>query len=232
MAARARKTNWFAIWVSVAAVVVLVVVAGIVVWMNNAATAPGEAPQASNIDADTGAIAFGDGDGTMDTYIDFMCPNCNSFEQTYGSEIEALKDDGTITLNIHPIAILDSRSQGTQFSSRAASAMYSISVHDPDHALAFMQAMFTNQPEEGSTGLTDDQIISIAESAGVTVSEDLKKDITSGRYISYVQTMTDKTPISPGSTTIGTPTVAIDGEVISLSQLPADPADLGTLFTG
>jgi protein-disulfide isomerase len=230
MATAARKTNWFAIWVSVAVVVVLLVVGGLVVWMNSQAAAPGDVPKASNINTDTGAISFGDGTDTMDTYIDFMCPICNQFEQTYGPEITALKDAGTITLNVHPIAILDSQSQGTQFSSRAASAMYAVSIASPDKALAFMQAMYANQPEEGSTGLTDDQIISIAEGAGVDMTADLKKAITSGKYIDYVQTMTGKTPSQPGSEGIGTPTVAINGTVIANSQLPSNPADLPELF--
>lgn len=230
MATAARKTNWFAIWVSVAVVAVLVVVGGLVVWMNTAASAPGNAPKASNINTETGAISFGDGSGTMDTYVDFMCPICNQFEQTYGQEITSLKDDGTITLNVHPIAILDSQSQGTEYSSRSASAMYAVAVADPDHALAFMQALFANQPGEGSTGLSDDQIISIAEGAGVDVTNDLKKAITSGRYIDYVQAMTPKTPIQPGQKGIATPTVAINGTTIANSQLPSNPADLVTLF--
>jgi hypothetical protein len=41
--------------------------------------------------------------------------------------------------------------------------------------------------------------------------------------------MTDKTPVAPGASGIGTPTIAINGEVIANSTLPA-PADLATLF--
>ena len=227
MASTARKTNWFAIWISVAVVVVLVVVAGLVVWLNAAASGPGALPEASNVNTDTGAIAFGEGTDTMDTYIDFMCPVCNQFEQTYGSEIESLVDAGTITLNVHPISILDRASQGTQFSTRAASAMYCVAIADPGNALAFMQAMYTNQPEENSQGLSDAQIISIAESVGVTNAADC---IDAGRYMKYVTAMTPKTPTPPGSTGIGTPTIAINGTVIVNQTLPADPADLITLF--
>src|SRR4051812_26252453 len=118
MARQPRKVNWFAIWVSIGVVVALVVVAAIVVVLNNQATGggtgPGETPKASNINSDTGAILVGTGDSTMDTYIDFMCPICNQFEQAYGESIQGLVDDGTITLGIHPIAILDDKSQGTE----------------------------------------------------------------------------------------------------------------------
>lgn len=221
--AQARKTNWFAIWISVAVVVVLVVVAGIVVWMNNTSASPGPdvTPATSNIDSDTGAIAVGTGTQTVDTYIDFMCPICNQFEQTYGDTLTSLVDDGTITLNIHPISILDRLSSGTAFSTRAASAMYCVAENDPAHAVAFMQAMYANQPEENSNGLTDAKIISIAEGAGVTGASDC---ITGGTYKQYVTTMTQKTPIQPGQSGIATPTIVINGQTIANSGgLTGDP---------
>jgi len=232
MATAARKTNWFAIWLSIAAVVVIVVVTGIVIVVNNKPSAPGAAPQSSVVDQTTGAIAFGDGEDTMDTYIDFLCPICNQFEQIYGSAITGLVDDGTITLNVHPIAILDRYSQGTEYSSRAASAMYAVAVEDPSHAYDFMTALFANQPEENSAGLTDAQIVEVAKKAGVNVTASLEKAITGHAYVSFVQSLTPKTPLAPGAQTIGTPTIAINGETISLKDtLPADPADLGKLFS-
>ena len=153
MAAAARKVNWFAIWISVGVVVALVRGrrAGRVDELV-ASTAPGESPEASNIDTETGAIIVGDGPDVLDTYIDFMCPICNTFEQSYGPTIEGLVDDGSITLNIHPISILDRASQGTEFSTRAASAMYCVAVADAEASVPFMQAMYANQPAEGSTG--------------------------------------------------------------------------------
>jgi len=228
MAATARKTNWFAIWVSVAVVVVLVGVGALVVWMNNSASTPDPVvtPDSAVINPDTGAIAVGDGDQTMDTYIDFMCPVCNQFEQAYGEAIQGLVDDGTITLNIHPISILDRASQGTEYSTRAANAMYCVAAADGTAAVPFMQAMFQNQPEEGSTGLTDDQILAIAAASGVTGIDACVND---GEYSGFVTAMTEKTPVAPGASGIGTPTIAINGEVIANSTLPA-PAELGTLF--
>lgn len=228
MAATARKTNWFAIWVSVAVVVVLVLVAALVVWMNNSASSPDPVvtPDAAVINSETGAIAVGDGDQTMDTYIDFMCPVCNQFEQAYGEAIQGLVTDGTITLNIHPISILDRASQGTEYSTRSANAMYCVAAADGTAAVPFMQAMFADQPAEGSSGLTNEQILAIAEGVGVTGIDSCVND---GEYSGYVAAMTEKTPVAPGASGIGTPTIAINGEVIANSTLPA-PADLGTLF--
>ena len=97
MAQGARKVNWFAVWVSVAVVIALVLVTILVVTLNNSAEdpEPGETPTAANIETDTGAIIVGEGENRLDTYIDFMCPICNSFEQAYGAEIEGLVDDGS-----------------------------------------------------------------------------------------------------------------------------------------
>lgn len=229
MAGQPRKVNWFAIWVSVGVVVALVLVSWLVITLNNQSQGgggTGQTPTASNIDSDTGAIKVGTGEQRMDTYIDFMCPVCNQFEQAYGDAIQGLVDDGTITLGIHPIAILDRSSQGTKYSTRAANAMYCVAVADADAVMPFVKAMYANQPQEGSTGLTDAQILQIASSAGVTGIDDCVK---SGRYSDFVTTMTAKTPVQPGASGIGTPTIAINGQVIANSTLP-EPADLGSLF--
>ena len=224
--AAAGKTDWFAIWVSVAVVAVVAVVVALVVWMNNSATDPGTAPSGSGIDQQTGAVVVGSGEQTLDIYIDFMCPACSQFEQTYGDEILDLVNDGTITLNIHPIAILDRYSQGTEYSTRSANAMYCVAEADPDAAVPFMQAMFAQQPDENSTGLTDDEILAIAKSVGV---EGIDSCVTDGTYKKFVASMTDKTPIAPGSSGIGTPTIAVNGEVISNTTIPAK-GQFKTLF--
>jgi len=224
--AAAGNRNWFAIWVSVAVVVIVALVVALVVWMNRAATDPGTAPAGAGINQETGAIAVGSGSQTLDTYIDFMCPICNQFETTYGPEILDLANAGTITLNIHPISILDRYSQGTKYSTRSANAMYCVAAADPDKVVPFMQAMYKNQPEENSTGLTDQQIIDIAKGVGVT---GIDSCVTDGTYAQFVTAMTEKTPIQPGSNGIGTPTLAINGNVISNQTIPAK-GQFATLF--
>lgn len=218
MATAVGKTNRFAIWVSVAVVAIIAVVVALVVWMNNRATDPGTVPTATGINQETGAIAVGTGEQTLDTYIDFMCPVCNQFETSYGGEIQDLVNAGTITLNIHPISILNRLSQGTEFSTRAANAMYCVAESAPDAAVPFMQAMYENQPEENSTGLTDAQILDIAKGAGAT---GIDACVTGGTYTSFVTAMTEKTPIQPGTTGIATPTLAINGTTISNRTIPA-----------
>lgn len=229
--AGARKVNWFAIWVTIAVVVALVLVAVLVVTLNNQAAPkplPTEVnpPSASNIDTETGAILVGEGEDRLDTYVDFMCPVCNQFEQVYGAEIEGLVDDGSITLGIHPISILDDQSNGTQYSTRAANAAYCVAAADPDASLPFLQAMFENQPAENTDGLTNNEILEVASGVGVTGIDSCVND---GSYAGFVTAMTEQTPVQPGQSGIATPTVAVNGDVISNSDLPPAGA-LATLF--
>ena len=86
--------------------------------------------------------------------------------------------------------------------------------------------MFAGQPQEGTSGLTDDEILEIAASVGVTGIDACVDD---GTYADYVTAITQDTPVQPGAGGIGTPTIAVNGEVIANSTLP-EPGQLATLF--
>ncbi|CAN7188250.1 thioredoxin domain-containing protein [Microbacterium sp. LjRoot45] len=218
--AATNKTNWFAIWTSVAVVAVVAILVVVVMLMNNKATDPGLAPDSSGINQETGAIVFGDGPDTVSTWVDFMCPYCNQFEQTEGETITQLVEDGSITLELHPVAILDRLSQGTEFSSRAASAMYAVAEADPENAYAFLVAMYDNQPAEQSTGLTDEQIVQIAKDAGVDVTADLESAILDHKFLDFAKSQT----LPDGAT--GTPTLAVNDTLVPVTFDPqADIVD-------
>ncbi|MFT4259299.1 DsbA family protein [Microbacterium sp.] len=208
MASAQKSTNWFVVGVSSAVVVLLIGLGGLVWWLNAQATGPGTAPQSSVVNEETGAITFGEGDTEVDTFVDFMCPICNSFEQQFGEQLQQAAASDEITLNIHPVSILDRYSQNTKFSTRAASAMYCVADEAPDAALDFFNALFANQPEENSTGLTDEELIAIAEQVG---AGDAASCITDGTYKNFVTSQTKSHEIQ------GTPTVEIDGTRLDLN---------------
>lgn len=212
--ASSGRTNWFAIWTSVAVVAVVAVVVVLVMVMNNRATEPGLAPDSSGVNQETGAIVFGDGPDTVSTWVDFMCPYCGQFEQSEGETITELIEEGRITLELHPVAILDRLSQGTQFSSRAASAMYAVAEADPANAYAFLVAMYENQPAEQTAGLTDEEIVQIAKDAGVDVTPELEAAILDQKFLDFAQSQ----ELPEGAT--GTPTLAINGTVVPVTFDP------------
>ncbi|MFT4306697.1 MAG: thioredoxin domain-containing protein [Microbacterium sp.] len=204
-----KKTNWFAIWVSVASAVVVIAIVAAVVLINAKSSEPVVAPTASNIDG--GTVVFGSGSNTVDTYIDFLCPYCQQFEEAEGDTIQQLIDDGEITLNVHPVTILDNYSSGTYYSSRAAGAFYSVATYDPANAYAFLTALYENQPEENSTGLTNEELVQIAQDAGVDVTDELENSILDNEFQSFAQEQS----LPSGAT--GTPTVLVNGTQISIT---------------
>ena len=208
MAKTGARTNWFAIWVSAAVVVVLVVV-GIVCGRGETtrATAPGDAPSASNIDADTGAIHHRRGARTsLATYIDFMCPVCGDFE----AALRTL-DRGTRRRRIdharHPpdldprprVAghrVLDPRPRTPCTASR---------WRMPTPALPFMTAMFENQPAEASTPGSERRA-DPRDCRRRGRHRCRRGASTTARTSKYVTEMTAKTPVAlPARRGIGTP---------------------------
>jgi protein-disulfide isomerase len=153
MATAVRKTNWFAIWISVGVVIVLVGVVAVVAVLNSRATDPGPVPAASGINRETGAVTFGKGPDKVSTWVDFMCPYCGQFEKTNGDQIKEWVTSGAATVEIHPIAILTTRSNGTKYSERSANAAACVADRSPDSFFDFNSLLFANQPAEGTDGL-------------------------------------------------------------------------------
>lgn len=220
-AAKGNTTNWFAVWISIAVVVVLVGLGGLVVFLNNKATEPGAAPDSDIVNEETGAISFGAGDDVIDTYVDFMCPACNAFEGQFGQQLQSAAANDEITLNIHPISILDRLSQNTKYSTRAANAAYCVAEEAPEGFLDFFNALYANQPAENSTGLTDDELAAFAEQAGAPGAADC---IADGTYSDFVEDRTPQTP--PGPQGISTPTLTINETRIDNTQFAAELAKI------
>ncbi len=217
MAAAKSNTNWFVIGVSAAVVVVLAVLATVVVLLNNQANDPGTAPQSAIINEETGAISFGTGDDEIDTYVDFMCPICGDFEDAYGEQLQTAAADNQITLNIHPVSILNRYSTTGEYSSLSAGSMYCVAAEAPDASLDYFNLLFANQPEENSAGLTVEQLTAFAEQAGAGAAADC---IADGTYMKFADSQTKTHEIS------GTPTVEVNGTRIENSEIATEFAKI------
>jgi len=221
MAAAAKNRSLFAVIISIVVVVAVIAVAVLVYMMNKQATAPAAAPTSANgetaavtINQETGAIEVGSGDQTVTEYIDFICPVCNSAHSAYDEKLTELIANDTITFEIIPTNLLDNYSQGTKYSSRAASAAYCVAENDPDAFYPFMDLLFDNQPAENTEGLPNDELVSLAERAGATNSETC---ITDEKYTDFAAEQTTKMPIMPGATGRATPTILVNGEFVSVA---------------
>jgi protein-disulfide isomerase len=205
--------------------IVVGLVIAIVVSLVNAAgkdrsTDPGKALVQPASATANGALVVGNADAPvrLEVYLDYMCPYCGRFERANSDELERLVADGTVRLEMYPLAFLDKASSGTRYSTRAANAVATVADRAPDKILAFNRALFAHQPDEGGEGLTDDEIQALAR--GVSVSQDVINLFANGTFEPWLAKYTEAA-FHGGIT--GTPTVKINGKRFEGDMYTAGP---------
>jgi protein-disulfide isomerase len=195
----------------VAVLVALVVVT--VVQKQRTATDAGAATPANTV-ADGSAVRIGETDApvTVTVYEDFLCPACKSFEDVLGSTLTDLVAEGATAVEYRPVSILD-RMSADAYPTRALNAAGVVVDAGGVEAFAkFHELLFANQPSEGGAGLSDDQLIDLAEQAGVT-GKAVESGIRDRIFEDWTRRVTDDASRN-GLT--GTPTVLVDGEVLDM----------------
>jgi protein-disulfide isomerase len=158
-----------------------------------------------------------DGVAHIVTYVDFSCPACQSFEETNAATIQQMVEQGIATLEVHPIAILDSHfTAGSNYSTRANNVGACVANFAPDSFYAVMEAMYTGQGTEGTAGLSNSQMISLVHGAGLK-NGDVDKCINGQTFKPWVSAATNRAlagplPNSSVSAVTGTPTVLVNGQ--------------------
>ncbi|MDN5712817.1 thioredoxin domain-containing protein [Brevibacterium sp. BDJS002] len=113
---------------------------------------------------------------TVTVYLDFQCPGCKAFEEANTPTLEKLADEGSIVLEYKPVSILDRMSSGNEYSTRAANLAACVVDSQPETVRDFFPAMYAQQPEEQGNGRTDEELLKVAEEAGVDTSKKLTSD--------------------------------------------------------
>ncbi|WP_205324283.1 thioredoxin domain-containing protein [Glycomyces sp. YM15] len=182
------------------------------IWMNGKPEYEVHDPSASV--TDTYGVQIGDGPVEVDLYIDYMCPACNQFESAYAEQIQSWVDDGSVTVNYHPLAILDRLSSGTEYSSRAAAAAVCAADAGEQQFLDYTLALYANQPAENTEGLTDAELIAIGTD-DVGLDADWQSCVEDERYRGWVQEGNADATNEQGIS--ATPTAKVDGEAVENS---------------
>lgn len=160
----------------------------------------------------TGAVA------NIRIYVDYLCPLCGDFEGANTEQIAQWVDSGAATVEIHPVAILTSKSAGTKYSLRAANSAACVANYSPNDFFAFSSALFVDQPAETSPGRSNEEIKAVVTKSGVTTALSSINDcIDEGTYESWVKSATDRAlegpiPNSSMKSIIGTPTILVNGK--------------------
>jgi protein-disulfide isomerase len=200
----------------IAVMVVALAVGVVVLYLRNASAAATVTPAYPAV-ASGAIVTAGTGKPTIDVYEDFLCPNCEIFEKTYGNEIVTALNGGKLTVRFHSIAILDSRSNPTGYSTRAANAVLcavAAGVYP-----AYHQKLFASQPAEGGAGLTDDQLVEFGTQ--LSAKGDFAGCVKGAKNAAAVTAETQKTVADPALQTngvFGTPTVIANGTQVNLNN--------------
>jgi protein-disulfide isomerase len=147
-------------------------------------------------------------------WLDYQCPYCNQFETTNAPQIKQWMSDGAATLEIHPVAILDSATNHN-YSTRAAAAAACVAEYDPNKFFDVNSALYANQPDEQTgTGLTNAQILTVFKNAGAS-SQALTNCVNDQRFAKFVTARTQSAVSDSqlrGANGFGTPTVFVNGQ--------------------
>jgi protein-disulfide isomerase len=212
-----------------AALIAVVVVVGLVVVQGARPAGPGPQNMASDgilIGKDLAAVPTQALDPEQDpvpteseaagvahirVYVDYLCTACKEFQDTNGAQMEGWLQSGAATVEIHPVAILTSKSQA--YSMRAANAAACVADSTPDDFWAFNSALFAEQPAEQSTGLSDERIVELAGQAGAG-SSDVATCVSDQRFQSWVNAATDRVldgeiPDSNVEKVVGAPIIVV-----------------------
>ncbi|WP_263118126.1 thioredoxin domain-containing protein [Cellulomonas sp. RIT-PI-Y] len=185
--------------------------------------------------ADNGGIPVGqdgvageaeDGNVVVSVYSDYMCPICGQFEEANASELETLRKAGGVTIEYHLLSFLDSQSRGADYSTRSGNAAAVVADQAPEQFVAFSAALFEDQPEEGTKGLSDSKIADLARSVGVPDDVIAQFTTTDGdhdwrTFAPWLQANVNEMRDELGQ--VSTPTILINGERFEGELFQAGP---------
>lgn len=149
-------------------------------------------------------------------YYDYLCPNCGEFEERNGDQLRDWIENNAATVEYHPLAVFTPKSAGTQYSLRAANAAACVAELSPDQFFAYHEALFADQPEENTPGLTDEELVDIAEAAGVEHLGNIERCVERQRFREWVTEATQRALAGPIPGTevaavTSTPTIIVNG---------------------
>jgi protein-disulfide isomerase len=212
-----RRRRTLIISIAVIAVLTLVVVILAAVQAGRDTTGAATTPPEGVVD--TYAVPLGEADApvTVEVVEDFMCPFCGEFEATGSDMLRGFADAGDAQIHYRVVSFLDRASNGTRYSTRAMNALgVVLDESGSDVALAFHDALFENQPAEGSDGLSDDELVDLAVEAGAD-EDAVRPGIESLKFEQWVANANEQ---ASKDKITGTPTVLVNGERVEGGSIP------------
>ncbi|ROO87221.1 protein-disulfide isomerase [Actinocorallia herbida] len=202
----------------IGAVAVLALAGAIFVAIKTADTGPAaNGPLVAPAHAQGTTVTYGSASAprTLDLFEDFRCPVCKNLEQTQGTEMQALADEGKIKINYHFGTFLD-RNLGGEGSLAALAAAGAALDQSVAKFKAFHDALYAAQPEESSDAFADpDTLLEIAAKVPGLRGSTFDRQVRDGVFrpwASQVSAAFDSSGVQ------GTPTALLDGTELDLAS--------------
>ncbi len=175
---------------------------------------PGLRPSATPMPPEPNPVDVGD----IRLYVDYLCANCGTFSLNNAEQLRTWVSSGAATLQVHPIALLTTKSAGTQYSLRAANAAACVANYSPHEFFAFHSLLLEHQPAPETPGLSDQAMIEMARTAGVEKASRIATCIETQEFKIWVEKAKSRALSQPVPGTSldkieGVPTILINGQL-------------------
>lgn len=154
-------------------------------------------------------LTVGSGPVKVDVYVDYQCPPCSTFEAATESALAGYVSANRVTLRIHPVSFIDSRSKN-RYSTRAAAA--AACAYDGGKTLEMHGHLLRNQPPEDTAGPTDEQLAGTGETLGLGAG--FRQCVIGGEKVGWVG---EATGAAKAAGVTAVPAAFVDGEKIDTS---------------
>lgn len=142
-----------------------------------------EASHVRRIEGDPMAIGAVDAPVVLSEWVDFRCPFCAVFSRdTFPQVVQEYVDSGEVRIEMHDVAFFGDESVRAAAAARAAG--------EQGRYFEFVKAVYDAAPESGHPELPVDELIALAETAGVPDLERFEADMQRDDLIEAVQQST------------------------------------------
>lgn len=149
-------------------------------------------------------------------YVDYLSAGSRDFQVANVGQLSKWVSEDAATLSYYPVAMLTSKSNGTKYSLRAASAAACVATHSPDYFFAYNNTLLTQQPDVDSDGYTDAELADMAIASGAEGAKVVRSCVEDEKFASWVKTATERAldglPGTDGIALTGTPMVLVNGQ--------------------
>jgi protein-disulfide isomerase len=148
-------------------------------------------------------------------YVDYFAPGAKQFQVANAQQLAKWVTADSATLTYYPVAMLSAKSNGTKYSLRSASAAACVASYSPESVFSFNNALLSQQPEQGTDGLSDAQLADLAIASGADSPKVVRDCIENEDYVTWAKSATDRAleglPGTKNVTLTGTPMILVNG---------------------